>query len=118
MLLGVPLVVVGLPLAWLLLTRVAYPIRLKGIPGGEEAIRLELRKLGGWTRGERMVGVVFVGAAIAWIVRPLLEGFIPGISDPGIAIAAALILFLMPVHPDRGTFALEWEQAKKLPWDV
>src|SRR5690606_36363998 len=76
MLLGVPLVVVGLPLSWLLLTKVAYPIAIKGIPGGEETIRLELRKLGGWTRGERMVGVVFLGAAVAWVFRPLLESVI------------------------------------------
>ncbi len=118
MLLGVPLVIVGLPLSWLLLTKVVYPIRIKSIPGGEETIRLELRKLGGWTRGERMVGIVFLGAAIAWIFRPLLETVIPGLSDTGIAIIAALILFLLPVYPARGTFALEWEQAKKLPWDV
>src|SRR5690606_9628111 len=97
---------------------VAYPIAIKGIPGGEETIRLELRKLGGWTRGERMVGVVFLGAAVAWVFRPLLESVIPGLSDTGIAIIAALILFLLPVDPGRGTFALEWEQAKQLPWDV
>lgn len=118
MLLGLPLVAVGLPLAWLILTKVAYPIRLGEIPGGAQTIRLELRKLGVWTRGEKIVASVFTMAAILWILRPLLESVLPGISDTGIAIGAALILFFLPVHPSRGIFALEWEDARGLPWDV
>jgi solute carrier family 13 (sodium-dependent dicarboxylate transporter), member 2/3/5 len=118
MLLGVPLVVIGLPATWLILTRVAYPITLPGIPGGRETISGELRKMGAWTRGEKRVGMVFLLAAAAWMTRPLLEGWVPGISDAGIAIGAALILFLLPVDLSRGHFALDWESAKGLPWDV
>ncbi|HSK40668.1 MAG TPA: hypothetical protein VK943_12955 [Arenibaculum sp.] len=29
---------------------------------------------------ERLVGVVFVLTAAAWIVRPLIESFVPGIA--------------------------------------
>jgi solute carrier family 13 (sodium-dependent dicarboxylate transporter), member 2/3/5 len=118
MLLGVPLVAIGLPLSWLILTRIAYPITLKGIPGGGEAIRSELRRLGGWTRGERRVGVIFVLAAFAWIFRPVLETWIPGLSDTSIAIGAALLLFLIPVDLSAGRFTLDWETARGLPWDV
>ncbi|MEX2583912.1 MAG: DASS family sodium-coupled anion symporter [Gemmatimonadota bacterium] len=118
MVLGVPLVLIGLPLSWFVLTRVAYPVRLKGIPGGADTIRLELRKLGGWTRGEQRVGIVFVTAAIAWIFRPVLEAWIPGLSDAGIAIGAAIVLFLLPVDWDRGIFVIEWDDARTLPWDV
>jgi solute carrier family 13 (sodium-dependent dicarboxylate transporter), member 2/3/5 len=118
MVLGVPMVALGLPLTWLILTKVAFPVRLKTIQGGGETIRLELRKLGTWTRGERRVGIVFVLAALAWIFRPLAQTWIPGLSDAGIAIAAALALFLLPVDWGRGIFVLEWEDAKTLPWDV
>lgn len=118
MLLGVPLVLVGLPLSWIILTKVAYPIKLKGIPGGAESIRLELRKLGGWTAGERRVAVVFAAAALLWIFRPLLEAWAPGLSDTGIAIGAALVLFLLPIDLSRGRFVLEWQDARALPWDV
>ena len=118
MLLGVPLVLVGLPLSWIILTKVAYPIKLKGIPGGAESIRLELRKLGAWTAGEKRVAVVFASAALLWIFRPLIEAWAPGLSDTGIAIGAALVLFLLPVDLSRGRFVLEWQDARALPWDV
>jgi solute carrier family 13 (sodium-dependent dicarboxylate transporter), member 2/3/5 len=118
MLLGVPLVLCGLPIAWVVLTKLAFPVRLADLPGGEETIRLELRKLGRWTRGERRVAVVFTAAALGWIFRPVLEPYLPGLSDAGIGILAALVLFLIPVDWERGTFALEWRQAKELPWEV
>jgi solute carrier family 13 (sodium-dependent dicarboxylate transporter), member 2/3/5 len=118
MMLGVPVVLIGLPVTWLVLTKVAFPIRLESIPGGEETIRSELRGLGGWTSGEVRVGVVFLLAAFAWIFRPLLEVRVPGLTDAGIAIGAALVLFLLPVDWRRGVFTLQWEDARGLPWDV
>jgi len=118
MMLGVPVVLIGLPLTWLILTKVAFPVRLESIPGGEETIRSELSRLGGWTAGEVRVGVVFVLAACAWIFRPFLEVWIPGLTDAGIAIGAALLLFLLPVDTGRGVFTLHWEDARRLPWDV
>jgi solute carrier family 13 (sodium-dependent dicarboxylate transporter), member 2/3/5 len=118
MLLGVPITLAGLPLAWVVLTRWVYPVRLREIPGGDEAIRGELRGMGTLTRGEKVVGIVFVLTAGAWITRPLLEGVFPGISDAGIAITAAVLLFAIPVHPRQGVFALDWDAARGLPWDV
>jgi len=40
------------------------------------------------------------------------------LSDTGIAIAAALALFAIPVDPRRRVFAMDWETAIKLPWGV
>jgi solute carrier family 13 (sodium-dependent dicarboxylate transporter), member 2/3/5 len=116
--LGVPIVLVGLPVCWLILTRLAFPLGAVRLSGGGEAIRRELDRLGGWTRGEVTVAVIFVAAAAAWMTRPLLETILPGISDAGIAIAAALALFLLPVDVSRGVFALEWKDTRGLPWEV
>lgn len=118
MLLGVPLVVVGLPICWVVLTRWTYPVRLQEIPGGREAIAAEVRSLGSPGRGEIMVAVVFVLTAVAWVTRPILERGVPGLSDAGIAIAAAIVLFALPVDLRRGIFVLNWEWARRLPWDV
>jgi solute carrier family 13 (sodium-dependent dicarboxylate transporter), member 2/3/5 len=118
MLVGVPLVLVGLPLTWWLLTRWIHPVRLREIPGGREAIELQLRRMGRPSRGERLVALVFVLTATAWITRPLLEGWIPGLSDAGIAIASAVVLFLLPVSLRDGQFALNWSWAQRLPWEV
>jgi solute carrier family 13 (sodium-dependent dicarboxylate transporter), member 2/3/5 len=51
-------------------------------------------------------------------VRPRLEQWVPELSDAGIAIAAALLLFVLPVHLRRGEFALNWEWAQRIPWEV
>jgi sodium-dependent dicarboxylate transporter 2/3/5 len=115
---GLPLVVLTLPLTWLILTRLVFPIRLQEIPGGREMIDRELRELGPVSRAERWVAVVFVATALAWIFRPLLEGAVPGLSDTGIAIAAAVVLFLIPVDLERAEFVMNWEWAERLPWGV
>jgi solute carrier family 13 (sodium-dependent dicarboxylate transporter), member 2/3/5 len=123
---GVPLVAVFLPIAWLVLTRI-YPPGSGEIPGGRELIGSERAGLGPISRGEAVVLAVFVGAASAWVLREPLAGWawfaerapwIERVTDPGIAMAAALVLFAFPVHPRRGVFALDWEHARKLPWGV
>lgn len=117
MLLGVPLVVVALPLCWWLLTRVLYPIRLQELPGGREKILAEVAALGKPSRAEVTVGAITALTAAAWISRPAFEEAVPGLSDAGIAIAGALLLFLVPVSRD-GRSALGWEQAENMPWGV
>ncbi len=127
MVIGVPLVVVFLFCTWIVLVHFAFPIRLREIPGGRELIRGELAKLGRTTRGEWTVLVVFLLTAAAWISREPLSnwewfvGHVPAIKnvhDAGIAMAAALSLFILPVDGRRGIFALDWETAAKLPWGV
>ncbi len=118
MLVGVPLTVVSLPVVWLYLTRAAFPIRIAEIPGGRAMIRQELDELGPVGAGEWRVGLVFALTALAWMLRPLLEAVIPGLSDAGIAMTAALALFLIPVDGRAGTFTLDWETARELPWGV
>jgi sodium-dependent dicarboxylate transporter 2/3/5 len=123
---ALPLVVVFLPIAWLLLTRVLYPVRLTKIEGGAALIRDALRQLGRPGRGEWTTFLVFVATATAWVLRPILvnlEGpsgvrFLGGLSDAGIAMTGALLLFVIPVDRSFGAFAMDWETAKRLPWSV
>jgi sodium-dependent dicarboxylate transporter 2/3/5 len=118
MLVGVPVVLIGLPLTWLVLTRWIYRTSRTDIPGAAERIQREWSELGPMSRGEKTVGVVFGATALAWIFRPLIEPFVPGLSDTGIAIMAAMILFVTPVNLRRREFALSWEAARELPWEI
>jgi sodium-dependent dicarboxylate transporter 2/3/5 len=88
------------------------------IPGGRALIEREIAALGPVGRGEWIVGGVFLLAAAAWILRPFLEGRIPGLTDAGIAMLAVLILFLAPVDWKRREFALDWSTAQQIPWGV
>ena len=125
MLIGMPFVVVFLPLAWLLLTRVLYPCRLPDLGDTRAFIEEELRGLGALGRGERTVlGVL--GATIGlWMLRPLLVGArlggsapLAGLTDGGVAMLAALALFLAPVDLSKGIRAMDWKTATRLPWGV
>jgi sodium-dependent dicarboxylate transporter 2/3/5 len=56
------------------------------------------------------------GIAIPWgegEVHPFA-----GLSDPGIAMTAALLLFVLPVSVPKREFTMNWKTAKKLPWEI
>jgi sodium-dependent dicarboxylate transporter 2/3/5 len=118
MVVGLPLVLVALPLSWIVLTKLVFPIRIREIPGGAETIRNEYARLGPISRAERSVAVIFIVTATLWITRPILDDYLPGISDTSIAIAAALATFIVPVSLRDGEFLMDWETAERLPWGV
>jgi solute carrier family 13 (sodium-dependent dicarboxylate transporter), member 2/3/5 len=124
---GLPLAVVFLPLAWLLLVRVLYPPEpLEGDVAG--LLVRERTELGPPSRGEKIVGGVFALTALAWVFReekvlagwvlPGIETWFPQVGDATIAMIGALLLFVLPVEPRSGTFALSWSRARELPWGV
>ncbi|MBW3534267.1 MAG: DASS family sodium-coupled anion symporter [Gemmatimonadetes bacterium] len=127
MMVGVPISAFMLPVTWLLLVRVLYPPgTLEGDAGA--VIASERQALGRMSRGERVVAVVFVLTALSWVFRePKDMGFvrIPGLADLSplirdstIAMAAAVLLFLLPINLRKGQFALDWEHARRIPWGV
>ncbi len=122
---GIPFTVVFLPIAWLILTKVLFPARFDEVPGGREMIAAEYAKLGPLSRGEAVTLAVFAGAAFLWIFGGLLRDIesggvhpLAGLTDSGVAMLAALALFLVPVDRDRGVRAMDWESARHLPWGV
>jgi sodium-dependent dicarboxylate transporter 2/3/5 len=121
MLVGVPLTAVLLPLCWFWLTRIANPMTLKKVPGGRALIADELQRMGAMGAGERWTAVVFALTALGWIFRAQL-GFLfpdPGlVTDATIAMAGALLLFLIPVDLKRNEFVMNWHWASKMPWGV
>lgn len=118
MMVGVPIMLISLPLMYFVLTKLVYPIKIKELPGGKELIRSQMEKLGNISNQEKKVAVVFVSAALLWMFRPLLSGVIPGLSDAGIAIGAAVSFFMIPASLKESTFLLKWSDTKRLPWGV
>ncbi|KPQ24637.1 MAG: solute carrier family 13 (sodium-dependent dicarboxylate transporter), member 2/3/5 [Halomonas sp. HL-48] len=116
-----PVVVILLFAAWLLLTRIIYPVKLGDLPGGKEVIQKEKQALGATSFEEKAVLWVFLFAAFMWISRSFLwEGqllTIPGIDDTMVAMVAAILLFLIP-SKNKGGCLLDWEVAKDVPWGI
>lgn len=125
---GLPVMLVFLPLAWLVLTRVAFPVGRSEVPGAKELFRKALAEMGPMSRGERLVLVVFGGAALGWVLRGPLASLLgsitfpngrrPELADAGIAMLATLLLFLLPVNVKKKEFLLDWKHASRLPWGV
>ncbi len=125
MAIGLPLVIIFVPLTWWLLARVVYPVGNVAIEGLSEILEKLRGDLGPATRGEKLTLVVFVATALAWVTRPLLNNVsigqlqpLAGLSDSGVAIISALLLFVIPVRPKEGEFLMDWQTAIKLPWGL
>ncbi|WP_267901826.1 SLC13 family permease [Erythrobacter insulae] len=127
MMLGVPLALTFIGIGWVLMTRVLYRFELDEIPGGKNLIAGEIAKLGSMSQGEKMVALVFGGAAFLWIVPGLISElpsvaaaapWLGGLSDAAIAIAAGLALFMLP-GKGNNRMVLDWQDAERgLPWGV
>lgn len=119
MMFGVPLSWTFLIIAWIYLVYIAFPTKIKEIPGGSHVIKKQKEELGKASTEEILVLVIFSLAALSWITRSfVLAKFIPTITDGVIAIVFAVLLFVIPSVNKRGDYLLDWETAVKLPWGI
>ncbi len=118
---GLPISLVLLFICWQYLVRVAFPMKNRAFPGGQAEIKRQLKMLGRLSYEEKLVSVVFLFTALAWITRTFfLKRFLPAIDDTIIAIAGASVLFLLPAKQNgKGRKKLiDWDTAVKLPWGI
>lgn len=121
---GLPFVIVFLPVVWWFLWRIGRGDEL-GETMGATAIADEIGKLGRIRREERIVLGVFLVTAGLWIGGKLLTGLLkPWVTsftltsahvEGGIAMVAALILLLWR---SRGHAVLNFQALKKVPWET
>jgi len=91
----------------------------------------EYRQLGKATPEEKVVLTLFILMALLWVFR---SGFdlgsvtIPGwsdlfaqpayINDGTVAIAVALLMFIIPSRSHKGERVMDWDTASRLPWHI
>ena len=115
---GFPISVVLLVICWIYLTRFAFKFEQKEFPGGSQEIRKQLKDLGKISYEEKIVFLVFLLTAFAWITRSfLIKRLIPGIDDTIIAVFFAVFLFILP-SKKKGVKIMTWEDTIKLPWGI
>ena len=115
MLVGLPVTVVMMALAWWWLTRRGF--RFEDRSGGRGAIRAMLTSMGPLNAGEKRLMAVFFITACSWILRPWLQNFVPWLSDTAIAMVAAISLFVIPAAGSEKRLLI-WSVSRDVPWGV
>jgi len=127
---ALPFAIMFMAVVWWLLVR-RYCPRQEGSSRGGDLFRRQLEEMGPIGYQEKAVLVVFVTLALLWVTRADLNlGFVtvPGwsniFSHPGyfndgtVSIAMAVVLFLLPARDGSGGMLMDWETARKLPWQI
>ena len=119
---GLPFVLLFLPVAWWALWRIG---RQEGLSGdlGSQVLRRELAALGPLRRGEHAVSGVFLAAAALWIAsKPLTallqerwSGLTSAHVEGGIAVLAALVLLALRAD---GAAVLRPASLRLVPWET
>lgn len=116
---GMPFVVLMLPVAWWVLWRVGRRDAPPGEAGGT-VIAAELAALGRVTRGEKIVLAVFAGAAALWIGgKPLLSALGSGLRSSQIeGYTGLLAAFVLIAARADGRGVLGWKALRAVPWET
>jgi sodium-dependent dicarboxylate transporter 2/3/5 len=126
MLVGIPVVLVALPLVWIWLVYVAYAPEVSRLPGGRSVVLDQLRELGAMTRPGWMTTAVVVATALAWVTRALWEGALTeagflaegSVKDASVGVLGAVVLFVLPTGDGSGRRLLDRTVWKEVPWNV
>lgn len=120
MLVGVPLVICLLPLAWYSLTHWSFKVDIPANSSVEQHLSKLRSDLGPMTKAEKRVAIVFALVVLFWIARrPISTALdINFLSDTGIVMTAALILFILPSANKKQGQLMVWEDVSHLPWGV
>ncbi|MEZ5961287.1 MAG: DASS family sodium-coupled anion symporter [Hyphomonadaceae bacterium] len=117
---AIPMMLLMLPVAWLLL---CWPLFGKGHQRYEAigaVVKNALKALGPITRPEVRIGLIFALVALSWMTRTELVK-LPGLgslTDTGVAIFGALLLFFVPSGRGNGEKLIDWKTAESIPWGI
>lgn len=113
---ALPFTLIMLVVCWLWLT--ARQLHVEGSANTMAMFNERLEALGPMKPVEKRVLLVFIGAAFCWILRkPLATMTGLPLSDTSVAIAAAILLFILPGDKP-GEPILNWNHTTRLPWGV
>ncbi len=121
--LGIPYVLLFLPIAWFLLVKM-FPSAESGIPGGKQGLLSEQKALGPLSGGEKRMILVFGLAVFLWVTNPFWDVLFPSalaaqlswLDEYAIGLLCGLLLFFVPVSFRDSRFVLEWDDASFVDW--
>jgi len=112
---GLPLVALAIPLCWAILMKVQ---RVRAGDFDPDAARAGIGEARAWTTAERRLVPLIAAVVVGWVLIPFVTPYLPkdSLTDGTIAIAGALLLFVIP--DGTGRALLNWQEADRAPWGV
>ncbi len=112
---GLPIVIVGVPIAALIIARVQ---KVAAHPFDVSAARAAIDTHTVWTIPEKRLVPLIAITFLLWMLAPILKDYLPAgsLTDGTIAVAAGLALFILP--DGTGRPLLVWKEADRAPWGV
>jgi solute carrier family 13 (sodium-dependent dicarboxylate transporter), member 2/3/5 len=132
MLLCTPIALLLMFSLYFVLTRVLFPNKIHSNEAAKSFIYQEYDQLGRFSTAEKRVLLIFIGTALLWIFKDLLNKVLPvKLDDSMIALIGAVALFIFPSgkltyqgniseideHEFSGSL-LEWSDTKKMAWGI
>jgi sodium-dependent dicarboxylate transporter 2/3/5 len=120
MMVGVPISMILLPTAWFVLSRWVFKFNIPETPATMAHLTQLKEDLGEITTPEKRVAFIFLLVVVLWMFRRVIIDItgLTGISDTGIAMTAAMLLFLIPSGSQSQSQLMVWHDVAKLPWGV
>jgi len=115
---GFPVSIILMLFIWWFLTKYAFKLNKTGFPGGKDEIKKILSKMGSINNEEKKILLVFTLTILSWIFRKsTINLIIPNFDDSMIAIASAIILFIIPSKNKKEPL-MKWQDAVTIPWGI
>ncbi|WNO60923.1 DASS family sodium-coupled anion symporter [Rheinheimera sp. MMS21-TC3] len=119
MLFGIPLACTLLIVCWFWLTKIHFKLDKLPKLNSRNIYLQKLNELGKMQTAEKLVLFVFILAAFFWVFnKPISRQIDLKLDDSLIAIAAACLLFILPVSLKSNQRILQWQDCQKLPWGI
>jgi solute carrier family 13 (sodium-dependent dicarboxylate transporter), member 2/3/5 len=123
MLVCMPLSLLLLFCLYWVLVKWLYPNHITDSNEGRFYIKTELKKMGGLSRQEQRVLVIFCCTAFLWIFKDLINSQQKWVQldDTIIALIGAISLFIVPSGADKDKpegRLLDWEDTGKMAWGI
>lgn len=116
MMYAMPLMVFLVLLTWAYMTFWTYRLPGKAEGLGVNMLANGRKALGPTSPEEWLTLAVFGGVALCWLCGAWLSKLLPGVNDAMIALAGAILLFLLPAPTRKGQFLMDWPTAERIPW--
>jgi sodium-dependent dicarboxylate transporter 2/3/5 len=117
-----PIAILLLIALYFVLVKWMFPNRISNSIEANQYINDEVKALGSMSTTEKRVLAIFVGTALLWITKDLLNqlGWFK-LNDSMIAIIGALLLFAIPAGKqadNKTSMLLSWTDTSKMAWGI